>query len=246
MKKKIFIVCIWVLTMVFAFYIGGNMEKNIIREKLRSVIDKDFYLNDTIDFSTNAITEDYPNMTKTEKEIWFDKNKEFYEYIDNGRVLISPLQKPYFYADNAGNNLIVTSFINRFYDQYHQVAGYNTIMGLDIYDIHGFIGDSTEEGIADNFDEYIKDFFDNRANLLLGIDKVTYRRKSREKPVILDFHGFFVYGTVAILGLGVARRCRRSPVIVKLQPSGAFSPVTVKRQGVIVKSEPLVLSGLQT
>ena len=30
-------------------------------------------------------------------------------------------------------------------------------------------------------------------NLLLGIDKITDTQKSRDNPVLLDFHGFFMF-----------------------------------------------------
>lgn len=47
---------------------------------------------------------------------------------------------------------------------------------------------------------------------------------------------------MAVSEFGIAHRCWLTPVIVKLQPSGAFFGVTVKRQGIIVKSEPLANS----
>ena len=53
-------------------------------------------------------------MTEAEKKNWFEDNKQFYEALANDDVYMSDLQKPYYYANNAGNNAIVKDVINSY------------------------------------------------------------------------------------------------------------------------------------
>jgi hypothetical protein len=63
---------------------------------------------------TEAIADEYPDMTAQEKALFLKSNERFYQAIRSGAVIISPLQMPFFFADNAGNNPIVTNFVERY------------------------------------------------------------------------------------------------------------------------------------
>jgi hypothetical protein len=98
------------LGMAMGTYFQTESVKKAVSENIDTTVN--FLFENFAPEPTYAVTEPYPAMGEEEKAKFFSDNKEFYEALESGSVLVSPFILEYFYADSAGNNPVVLRVIS--------------------------------------------------------------------------------------------------------------------------------------
>jgi hypothetical protein len=128
---------------------------------------------------TEAIADEYPDMTAQEKALFLKGNERFYQAIKSGAVIISPLQMPYFFADNAGNNPIVTSFAERYNElsndlDDNRLSSKDTeiYMALGLYSMSRGVIATDAESERQSYSEYASQVMKRRVDSIMEFKRI--------------------------------------------------------------------------